>query len=106
MYWIPRELYDPRDEREKHPFVILRGPLQTQPHLLAVMRNSNPPRSGPGLAHPADPKVGLDRTGWFTLPPREIPSRQFREYPDVEYVTTLTSEEFERVKTFVKRGAA
>lgn len=105
VYWIPRELYDPQDEREGHPFVVLRGPTSAQPYVLAVMRNSKPPRVGPGLAHAADPKVRLDLPGWFTLPPKTIPGRQFREYAGVSHLTTLTAEEFDRVQSFVKRGA-
>jgi hypothetical protein len=63
VYWVRSLLYSSSDPAPARPAVVLLVPALTSARIQLVTRTSEPT---PGVPHPADASLGLDRAGVFS----------------------------------------
>lgn len=63
IYWLEHPILDPHDPETERPAVVVRVAKEPGGQITFVTRSSTEKNGQP---HPAHPKQGLNKDGWFT----------------------------------------
>src|SRR4051794_37021713 len=90
VYWVLPWIFLDGDPKEERPAVVVRPP-RAPGDLVTVVERTSTRLELRGIAHPADPAMGLDRPGvWAHRFTRAVEERLFRP-PNVRLVGVLAS---------------
>jgi mRNA-degrading endonuclease toxin of MazEF toxin-antitoxin module len=77
LYWVDPRIYADADQKDRRPVVVVRAPKNQLDRVHVITRTSD--TSVPGVQHPADPSLELDKNGVFAL-------KHYRRIEAVEFV--------------------
>lgn len=96
VYWVEQHVFPSGDRKPRRPVVVLGEPIIGLDEVWVGTRTSQPV---PGVHHPANPALGLNRDGWFSERNlRRIAARWLRDPRSARYEGQLESEYFEKLR--------